>query len=514
MALSTLKSWQAYLLAFLLGLSTPFSFAPFDIWPIMPLSLAGLWLLASHHNHPGKLGFVYGLGWFGYGVSWVHVSMAQFGGMPLAASLGLMLLLVSYLSLFPSLAMHLAFRWARNYSIGFYLVYLPSCWLLTEWLRSWLLTGFPWLQPGYSQLASPLSAFAPYLGVLGVSAATFVLSGILAYGFLNPKHRLPLAALIVLSAVALMIVKPIQWTKDSSSLELALVQGNIDLNQKWLRKNRVPMLQRYQELSLAQPQADVIIWPESAIAATEFETLGFLESLDRRLLERQQALVTGIIALDYQSNHFYNAMITLGQYTLPNTDQSTEHEQLSYEFEGDNRYYKQHLLPIGEFVPFETILRPLAPFFNLPMSSFARGDSTQKNLVVKGQQWIPAICYEIAFSELVRKYANKHSDAIITVSNDTWFGSSIGPEQHLQIAQMRALELQRPVIRSTNSGVTAIIDRRGQINAKAASFEEATLVANITGAQGLTPFQRWGERPLLYVMLLVLVVYRFRFKGK
>jgi apolipoprotein N-acyltransferase len=487
------------LAAFVCGLVAPFAFAPYGLWPLMPLSILGLLLLLKPEQSGFKLGCCYGLGWFGYGIHWVHVSMAEFGGMPLVVSLALMALLVAYLSLYPAFSCWLANKWQGRRGALYFLMWFPSCWLLGEWLRSWVLTGFPWLQPGYSQIDSPLAAIAPVFGLYGVTWLVLLLA---AAGALivrqSGKARWLACAIIALPLIIGSIFTSTSWTDAQPSLKVALVQGNVPLDIKWLPQHRAASLVMYQQETAAIEDADVIVWPESAIAALEYEVVDFLHDLDGQLLNKQQALITGVIAHDLQSNAYYNALVTLGQQG-EQAGASSE-----YYYESPNRYYKNHLLPIGEFVPFEQLLRPLAPFFNLPMSSFNRGDAMQQNLQVKGHHWLAAICYEIAFGELLRPQFTPETDAIITVSNDAWFGTSIGPQQHLEIAQMRALEFGRPVLRSTNTGVTAIIDRFGNVQQRAPEYQQLTLNGEVIPATGITPYQRFGLWPMALVVLLGL----------
>ncbi|MGY5450005.1 apolipoprotein N-acyltransferase [Agarivorans sp. MS3-6] len=489
------------LAAFAGGLIAPFAFAPFGFWPLMPISLLALIYLLNPKQSGFKLGLCYGLGWFGYGIHWVHVSMAEFGGMPLVVSIALMALLVTYLSLYPALACWLANKWQAKRGAAFYLLWFPACWLFSEWLRSWVLTGFPWLQPGYSQIDSPLSAVAPILGLYGVTWLVLVVAaaGVL---LIRGQQRMRWLASLAITAPWLLGIALTghSWTTPSPSMTVALVQGNVPLDIKWLPENRAASLHMYQQETLNISDADVIVWPESAIAALEYDVIEFLHQLDGQLLAKQQALITGVIAHDLQTNDYYNALVTLGQESQENNASA------SYYYENPNRYYKNHLLPIGEFVPFEKLLRPLAPYFNLPMSSFGRGDPLQTNLQVKGHQWLAAICYEIAFGELMRPQFTANTDAIITVSNDAWFGTSIGPQQHLEIAQMRALEFGRPVVRSTNTGVTAIIDRFGKVQQRAPEYQLLTLKGEIIPATGVTPYQRLGLWPMGLIVLVGFIV--------
>ena len=227
------------LAAFVCGLIAPFAFAPYGLWPLMPLSLLGLLLLLKREQSGFKLGFCYGLGWFGYGIHWVHVSMAEFGGMPLIVSLALMALLVAYLSIYPALSCWLANKWQGPRTSLFYLLWFPSCWLLGEWLRSWILTGFPWLQPGYSQIDSPLSAIAPVLGLYGVTWLVLLIAASAALLLANKGKVRWLACLtIALPLVLGLTFKGVSWTQAQDSLKVALVQGNVPLDIKWLPQHR------------------------------------------------------------------------------------------------------------------------------------------------------------------------------------------------------------------------------------------------------------------------------------
>ncbi|WP_413701453.1 apolipoprotein N-acyltransferase [Psychromonas sp. KJ10-10] len=241
---------------------------------------------------------------------------------------------------------------------------------------------------------------------------------------------------------------------------------------------------------------ELIIWPESAIAGLEIDMQRFLQPLSEELEMKGKTLMSGIIEYDINTDEYHNAIIMLGQLPI----------EVSYSQTSTNRYRKHHLLPIGEFVPFENLLRPLAPYFNLPMSSFHRGDEVQKNLTSGLATFAPALCYEVAFPELLRKNILQETGVLLTLSNDAWFGSSIGPDQHLQIARMRAIEFARPMLRSTNNGITAIYDDQGKELGRLASNTEGVLRQKVQPAFGFTPYQRFGSTPLHLYCLLVIIL--------
>lgn len=501
-----LKTPLACLLAVVAGLLAPFAFAPFQLWPMMLLSLALLFVVLERSHWPFWVGFCYALGFYGYGLSWIHVSIFEFGGVPLAVSYALVALLVFYLALFPAFACYLAAKWPTPRRTLYYLVIFPGCWILTEWLRARLFTGFPWLMPGYSQINSPLAGYAATFGVYGVTLTSVMFSALIVYWLKRPSQvmRLLLPALILLLGWAL---GQHSYTQAQPALKVALVQGNEAIETKWVPENRIPTLKRYWQLTNAHKDADIIIWPESALPMLESQAEPYLRSFDHDLSARNQALITGIIHRDPLTDQYYNAIVVLGQKTA-NSEDST-----AYAYGGKDRYYKRHLLPIGEFVPFEKWLRPLAKLFDLPMSSFSDGQDHQADITVKGHHWLSAICYEIAFGNEIQQMISAKTDAILTISNDTWFGRSAGPAQHLEIAQMRALEFQRPVVRGTNTGYTALIDSHGKITQSLPIYETQVLAGTIIPHTGRTGYQIWGLWPI-YLFELVAAILLFRTLGK
>jgi apolipoprotein N-acyltransferase len=268
------------------------------------------------------------------------------------------------------------------------------------------------------------------------------------------QHRKPAWLLLPVALVgAAQGLMQLNWVTRGEPVKVALVQGNIAQSLKWDPEALVPTVRKYQDLSRENQDADIIVWPESAIPAIEKEMGTYLESLDKAMKVNDTGLLAGIIHYDLKQQRFFNTVLGMGV-------QDAEGKE-SYYYEHKNRYYKYHLLPIGEFVPFEDLLRPIAPFFNLPMSSFSRGDEVQPNLIAKGLKFAAAICYEIIFPDEVRRNVQPDTDFLLTVSNDAWFGTSIGPWQHMEIARMRALELARPLLRDTNTGITIVTEIDG-----------------------------------------------------
>lgn len=499
MMLVKLKSTKlTTILLIIAGMANTFSFAPYDYFYVSWLSLSVLITTIStiKPQRAWWYGFCYGLGWFGAGISWVHISIEQHGGMPLLASLSIMLILVCYLALYPALACYLTRKFCGKLA-GIPLTF-ASFWLISEWLRSHILTGFPWLSLGYGQLHSPLAQVAPLIGEVGITYLVCLIAGALM--LIIKRQHLPQSMIIIAGISIILPILPQKWTTPlNMQKDILLVQGNIEQSLRWQPENDWPQLLTYLDLSRPHySQVDLIIWPEAAIPILEPLAQEELHNLNRVLAQNRSGLVTGILDYHTDTKIAYNSLITLGL-------RNPQDNKGQYYYLSQNRYNKHHLLPIGEFVPFESILRNLAPLFNLPMSSFTSGEKIQPNLRVNGINLAPAICYEIAFPRLLRQNIDNYTDLILTVSNDAWFGDSIGPHQHMQIAQMRALEFGRPVVRATNNGISAVTDHRGTIKAQIPQFKAQTLTVSVPLVTGITPYLHYGDQPLWGITLLILI---------
>lgn len=490
-------------LSFMLGLALVFCYAPFSYYWLIFLLLPS-WLYTLHGKSvkaATKQGFIFAFGWFSAGISWVHVSIDQFGGLPLIASILLMVLLCLYLALFLALACYLAAHFSHLKKLNLWLL-LPF-WLLAEFLRGVLLTGFPWLTLGYSQIDGPLAAFAPIIGERGLSAMVIMISIAMVYIVKQHKRFLHIAFLVAISLASLLLQNTAWVSLTGESVKTVMVQGNIKQEMKWAPELTWPTMLKYLDLTRQHYPADIVIWPESAITAVEPSTQAqdFLQIVQNSTLLNNSSVISGIIDYNINNKNYYNNLIVLGKASL--TD-----EQGSYQYNNKNRYAKHHLLPIGEFVPFADWLRPIAPFFNLPMSSFSRGDYVQDNLIANGYHLLPLICFEVAFAEQLSANFSNQTDLLLTVSNDAWFGDSHGPHQHLEIVRMRALEFGRPFLRATNNGITAVVDHQGNILKQIPQFEQAVLSTQVPLVTGLTPYARY-TRVIDFTIALLLLVFAF-----
>jgi len=498
-------------LSLLLGIALVFCYAPFSYYALIAIILP-TWLYTLQGKSPksaAKQGFIFAFGWFAAGISWVHVSIDQFGGLPLAISILLMILLCLYLALFLALACYLSARFSVNKQLNLWLL-LPI-WLLAEFLRGVFLTGFPWLTLGYSQIDSPLASFAPVIGEKGLSALVILLSISLVYIVKN-KQRYLHSTLIVIIAISALLLNKASWVAPTGkTVTTAIVQGNIEQDLKWSPEQAWPTMLKYLDLTRKNYPADIIIWPESAITAVEPSTQAqdFLDIAQSSALLNNSAIISGIIDYDLNNRHYYNNLVVMGKY-------SQDDKLGGYQYNNSNRYAKHHLLPIGEFIPFADLLRPIAPLFNLPMSSFSRGDYVQSNLVANGYHLLPLICFEVAFAEQLSANFSDQTDLLLTVSNDAWFGDSHGPHQHLEIVRMRALEFGRPFLRATNNGITAVVNHQGEIIKQIPQFEEAVLSTEVSLVKGITPYAsntRLIDFAIPLFLLLLAGVRRWKFKS-
>ena len=497
-----IRGWQADIAAFIAGMVLPLAFAPVGWWPLAIVSLLLFHYLVEQDGlwHALRRAFLFGLGYFGIGISWVYVSVSLFGNAspPLAAFITLLLVLI--MSLYIALTGLLVNRIQPGGSLKIFV--LPSAWIFAEWLRGWLFTGFGWLGIGYSFIDTPLAAYAPFVGVLGISfLALLSISGL--YVSVTPRTGAGarIAGVVVILLIwlpPLMIRFPGSVQFQSTPVEVALVQGNIPQHLKWQAVVREPTLQWYRQATEAHWDSDLVIWPETAIPAYEDQVFEYLDAMHLAARRNNTLVMLGIPVRESHGERYYNALAVLGDETRG----------------PDSIYLKRHLVPFGEYLPMKSLLDPVLGFLKIPMSNFSAGDQ-ESPLVSAGADQVGAfICFEIAFADEVRE-AMPHAAYLVNISNDAWFGDSLAPAQHLQMARMRALESGRYVLRATNTGITAIIGPDGTVQKVLPQFKAGTLTGSILRASGQTPYNLSGDYPLLILAgLLLIVLWRSAFRSR
>jgi apolipoprotein N-acyltransferase len=365
----------------------------------------------------------------------------------------------------------------------------PALWVIFEWLRSWLLTGFPWLYLGYSTLDTWAAGWIPVIGVFGASLlCAFSASCLyLAYMRRNPQAWLIYSTMVASLWLVGWQLQQAKWVAPASAtpLSVAIIQANIPQELKWRKPYYEPTLNLYRSMTEPALGRDIVLWPESAIPNYYQRAQEFLEPMNQAAEEAGTALISGIPWRQTGSMHYFNSIVALGK--------------------SSGVYHKQRLVPFGEYVPMEEQLRGIIDFFDLPMSGFSAGTANQAPLLVQDFRVSPFVCYEIVYPDLVRKYARK-ADLMITISNDTWFGGSLGPIQHLQMARMRALENGRWLIRGTNNGISAIIDDHGEIQAQSEQFQRQTLTGEVQVMLGRTPFSEIGSTPIIVICFVAVLL--------
>jgi apolipoprotein N-acyltransferase len=483
--------------AFLLGAASVAAFAPLGGFPVAWIAFGGLYALlcplAARRGCIGEaalIGWMFGLGVFLAGVSWIFVSLSTFGGMPAPIAAFATLVFCAAMALYPALAGALFARLAPPAGWRRGLVF-AALWTLAEWLRGWLLTGFPWLSAGYSQTPpSPLAGVAPIVGVYGVSLLTAFTGVLLAEAsFCGQRRGARLAAGCALAVTLLagVALSSHGWTTPrGEALRVASLQGNVAQDDKWRPEKLTESLYAYYSLMRDNP-ASLTVLPEAALPMFLGEVpQDYLDAMSQLAARRDGDLVFGVVTGD--RSRYANSAVSLGA-------------------SGEQRYDKAHLVPFGEFTPpgfawFMGMLR-------IPMSAFTPGEENQAPLAVGGQKIAVSICYEDAFGEAIIRVLPE-ATLLLNISNMAWFGDSLAPAQHLQIARMRALETGRMALHATNTGMTAIIGADGVVQAALPPDTRAALTGGVRAYTGSTPYVRWGNGPVVAASLLFLLFARRR----
>lgn len=482
-----LKRWAGSdLAAFPLGAAAVFCFAPFGFWWLAFPVCLGLFLRlrqAVGMRRALRIGGSFGLGFFLAGVSWIYVSLSVFGGMPGWLAGFATFLFCATMALYFVLFAGVFKRW-QPVGIVAQALFFGALWMLFDWLRGWLFTGFPWLALGYSQVNGPIAGFAPLLGVYGLSLIVATVAALLAQW----RAGLPVLLVVLLAGFCL---KQIAWTTPvGKPVSVALVQGNVAQEMKWEPSHFIRTLHLYRDLVREHPAALTVL-PETAVPAF-FDQLPpeFVADLKRDAQRQGGDLIMGAVTGD--SRAYWNTAVTLGASPTQS-------------------YSKHHLLPFGEFIPsgFSWFLQ----LARIPMSEFSRGPEQQPPFAIAGQQVAADICYEDVFGEEIIR-ALPAATMLVNISNTAWFGHSLAQPQHLQISQMRALETGRPMLRATNTGMTAVIRPDGEVQAVLSPFVTDVLEAQVQGYSGLTPYARGGNWGALLLALVLLLAAKLQRPGK
>lgn len=471
------------------GLLLPLAYAPFHLSPLAPLCVACLFALWDGVSPAAaaRRGFLFGFGAFLTGTYWTYTSLHVFGKAPLFVALPLVVSLMALMAAYVALAGWLANRIDPRPGLRRWLLVLPSCWALVEWLRGWLFSGFPWLSLGYSQSDTPLGGLAPVAGVFAVSWAVAFTAGALRALLAGPRRRRALAAAAIVGVWVIGAgLRGVPWTRPAGEpIEVSIIQAAVSQDRKWEPEELLPTMRLYRDLTRRHWSSDLIIWPEAAIPALRVRLRDYFAALREEAQRHEADLLAGVIEYRPDTEQYLNGLMSLRS-------------------EGGT-YYKRHLVPFGEYFPVPSFVRDWMRLRNLPYSDYSRGAADQEPLRVAGQRVAASICYEDLFgAELI--YALPAATMLVNVSNDAWFGNSVAPHQHLQIARLRALESGRDMARATNTGISAVIGADGRVRARIPQFETHVLTATVQPREGATPYALAGDVPVVAWSLALLAV--------
>jgi apolipoprotein N-acyltransferase len=480
------------LISFLAGAALTFAFAPFNLYGLSflcPSALLYIWLRSTPRQAAYR-GLLFGIGFFSTGIYWVFISIYHFGNAAIPLALFISFLVILLMALYPFAQGYLFRKFFQNKPLQIQcLIVFPATWALFELLRAIIWSGFPWISLGYSQLNTPLIGYGPIIGVYGVSLTTCFISG--AFVLLvsqQKKLNIKITALSLIAAIMLggWALKKISWTQPAGkAINVSLVQGNISHQLKWQPQETLNILNTYNNLTTSIPPKQVIIWPEAAVPVFPKNVKYYYAQWDKDAKDQQSYLIIGSPIYHRKQKKFYNGLTMIGL--------------------GKGQYLKHHLVPLGEYIPnipgFKYIMRKL----NIPMSDFSSGSIHQAPLKIGDYYAAASICFEIAFSRNILQQVN-NTQFLINISDDSWFDSSIALYQQAEMAQFRAIETGRPIVLSTNTGMTAIINPAGKVIAQLPINTRAVLTGKITPMTGKTPLMRWNYYPMVGLIVLLLLI--------
>ena len=486
------------LIAAAAGALLPLAFAPFGFFWLAPLSNAVLFFL-WRDTRPGRafvLGGVHGFASFVVGLHWIYYSVHDVGLLPVGTSIVLTVALPAVLALYVGGLGAIAARGLPTTGLAAWVGVYPALWVLLEWFRGWLFTGFGWLAAGYTQTDTWLMGYAPVLGILGMSWAILLCAGcVTAFAVGSTRERAVAAGMLVAVVGVGYGLGAVRFTTPKAEARtIAIVQGAIPQTFKWEPERLPAMFALYRRLTEASYGQDLIIWPEAAIPDYFERWRGPLAEIAADAARHGSALMLGILHADAQTRAGQNVLVAM-------TDPPSV-------------YVKRHLVPFGEFYPVPGFVREWLRLNNLPSIDMTAGEPEQPPLSIGGERIAVTICYEDLFGA-EQLHSLPDATLLVNVANDGWFGDSIGPHQHLQIARVRAAEAGRYLLRATNTGVSAVVDPTGADVDTLPSFEAGVLRATVHGHTGRTPYARWGNYPVVLgaLLLLAIVVAGRRLRG-
>ena len=485
---------QWSLLSLLAGGLTTLAFAPFDLsWLVfLTLALAFYFWNKMPAKQAAISGWLFALGLQCTGVSWIYHSLHTHGSAPTFFAALLIFLLCCYLSLYTALAAYSVNRYLPNKPVLRLMLFYPASWIVFEWLQGYVMTGFAWMQLGYTQIDLPLSGFAPVFGNHAVGGLIAICAGVLVLLVkqgkqLNVKYGLSVVLPVVLLWLAGSALKTVNWTdKAGDAIKVSVIQGNIAQKDKWKSHIKQLTLDRYRDLSLAQQDVDLIVWPETAVPDYRHRALPYIRQLSLDMKQRDADLLLGIFVKN-DKKRVLNSVINVN----------------------GGVYHKRHLVPLGEYIPLRFLIEFFNQFVKIPMSDIASGQDDQPLLTAAGLPLGLSICFEDAFARDVIKDLPE-AKLLVNVSNDAWFEDSHEPHQHHAIARMRALETGRYMIRSTNTGITSFIGPHGEVLKQLPQFETGVLNGEVQPLSGATPFVLWGDGLIVGLCALLLLGFAFK----
>jgi apolipoprotein N-acyltransferase len=477
---------------FVTGALLMLSFAPTSQFWLAPILVAPLLISALYSTARSAAwhGFFFGCGLFLAGTYWFYVSIHVFGEAPLWIAMFLLLCLVLIMGLYYAATAWIICRLARG-RLAPLVAVATAVWVLVEWVRGWFLSGFPWMTLGYSQIDSPLAGIAPVAGVYGVSGALLLSTAATLAAVLpgTTRRRAMYALLAVLPWILGYFLQPLEWTQPAgAAIRTTIVQGGVSQDQKWLPEQFPKTLALYRDATLGGRDHELVVWPEVALPAAIDQVETYLAAIEGELASNGQSLLLGILERDFATGAIYNSVLMLN-----GRDRQT--------------YRKRHLVPFGEYFPVPDFIRDWMRLMSLPNTDMTPGAAQQPLLeTAAGEKLSVAICYEDAYGA-EQLYALPDAGVLINVSNDAWFGDTIAPHQHLEIARMRSLESGRYMVRATNNGISAFVDDKGRILESGPQFQFLSMTRDIPPMSGLTPYARFGNLPLVLVLAVIVVAF-------